>query len=652
MFEGLCVHKNNYLKVIIESSNIYKTKKDMINMVNMLDEYKGHKDIKKMTLEELDNLAKDIRTFLIDKVSKTGGHLASNLGVVELTLSLFNAFDVDRDKIVFDVGHQSYIYKILTGRKEKFDSLRQLGGISGFPKRNESIYDCFDTGHSSTSISATLGMARARDLKNKKNNIIAVIGDGALTGGMALEALNDVGYSKTNLIIILNDNQMSIDKNVGGMSTYLSKLRVDPRYNKLKDEFNSTMERTSVGKGIVYSIDKFKGSIKHMVVPEMLFEDMGIKYLGPIDGHDIKEMSKVMNLAKNIQGPVLIHAITKKGKGYSFAEDNPNKFHGIGPFSSDSGELSSSSKNNYSKVFGDELLKIAKEDENVVAITAAMPDGTGLKKFAEAYPERFFDVGIAEQHAVTLAAGMAASGIKPVFAVYSTFLQRAFDQILHDVCIQNLPVVFAIDRAGIVGEDGETHQGVFDISYLSCMPNMTILAPKSMEELRPMLRWSLNQDSPVAIRYPRGGDMDGISFEPLTLDKIKKGRWERLRSGDDVVIIATGKMVQMAEKAAIILEKSNINVTIINACFIKPIDKRMIKDLVDNNKIIITLEDNVISGGMGSEILNYISTLGSSIKFKSLGFVDEFINQGDIKSLYKKYNLDPEGIVNSVIEML
>ncbi|MBU5590746.1 1-deoxy-D-xylulose-5-phosphate synthase [Clostridium sp. MSJ-4] len=621
-------------------------------MFNMLDRYNNHRDIKKMTLEELDCLATDIRNFLIEKVSKTGGHLASNLGVVELTLSLFNVFDMDRDKVIWDVGHQSYVYKVLTGRKEQFDTLRQTCGISGFPKRNESIYDFFETGHSSTSISAALGMARARDLKRKKHNVIAVIGDGALTGGMALEALNDVGYRKTNLIIVLNDNQMSIDKNVGGLSTYLSKLRVDPSYNKLKQEFNSTMERTSVGKGIVYSINKIKDSIKQIVVPEMFFEDIGIKYLGPIDGHNIREMSKVMDLAKEIQGPVLIHAITQKGKGYDFAEKNPNKFHGIGPFNCNSGELSFISGDSYSKNFGEELVDIAKEDENVVAITAAMPDGTGLKKFAELYPERFFDVGIAEQHAVTLAAGMAAAGLKPVFAVYSTFLQRAFDQVLHDVCIQKLPVIFAIDRAGIVGEDGETHQGVFDISYLSCIPNITILAPKCMGELKSMLRWSTNQDFPIAIRYPRGGDLKDIVFSPLTLEKIQKGKWEILRKGKDVAIIATGKMVQIAEKAALILEDKGVKVSLINACFIKPIDKKMIKDLVEENKLILTLEDNVTTGGLGTQILSYINTLNSNIKFNNLGFKDEFINQGDMVSLYKNYNLHPEGIVKSVLEML
>lgn len=619
-------------------------------MFNMLENYKNHRDIKNMTTEELLKFSWEIREFLIEHVSKTGGHLASNLGVVELTLSLYKVFDLDRDKIIWDVGHQSYVHKILTGRKDKFHTLRQYGGISGFPKKCESIYDSFETGHSSTSISAALGMARARDLKKKKQNIIAVIGDGALTGGMALEALNDAGYRKTKIIIILNDNQMSIDKNVGGLSTYLSKLRIDPSYNKLKNEFNSTMEKTSLGKGLVSSINKFKDSIKQFVVPGMLFEDMGIKYFGPIDGHNIKELSSVMDMAKNIDGPVLIHAITQKGKGYNFAEKNPNKFHGIGPFYCDSGELCSISGNNYSKVFGEELVNLAEENENVVAITAAMPDGTGLKKFSEKFPERFFDVGIAEQHAVTLAAGMASQGLKPVFAVYSTFLQRAFDQVLHDVCIQKLPVVLAIDRAGIVGEDGETHQGVFDISYLSCIPNMTIISPKCLEELKSILRWSIKQDFPIAIRYPRGGDIEGVNF--TSIDEITKGKWEVLNKAGNVAIIATGKMVQHGKLALEILKERGIDATLINACFIKPIDKELLSKLAEENYKILTVEDNLLSGGLGSSILNYLNSLEKKVEIRNLAYEDVFITHGDIDSLYKNHNLDPEGIANEVLKMI
>ncbi len=430
-------------------------------MKNILDKYQDFDSIKSMSINELNQFSYEIRKFLIDNVSKTGGHLASNLGVVELTLSIFNVFDLNKDKVIWDVGHQAYVHKILTGRKDKFNTLRQYGGLSGFPKRCESPYDVFETGHSSTSISAALGMARARDIKGENNKVIAVIGDGALTGGMAFEALNDLGFNKTDLIIILNDNQMSIAENVGGMSSYLSKVRLDPTYNKLKKEVNNTLNKIpNVGKGMARSLERVKNGIKQMIVPGMFFENLGIKYLGPIDGHDIKELSKVMKMAKDIKGPVLIHAITKKGKGYAYAEKKPDKFHGIGPFDCTSGEVNSKACLTYSGVFGEELTKIGKEDKRVVAITAAMKDGTGLRKFGETFPKRFFDVGIAEQHAVTLAAGIATEGLKPVFAVYSTFLQRAYDQVLHDICIQNLPVVFGIDRAGIVGSDGETHQGI------------------------------------------------------------------------------------------------------------------------------------------------------------------------------------------------
>lgn len=548
-------------------------------MKNILDKYQDFDSIKSMSINELNQFSYEIREFLIDNVSKTGGHLASNLGVVELTLSIFNVFDLNKDKVIWDVGHQAYVHKILTGRKDKFNTLRQYGGLSGFPKICESPYDVFETGHSSTSISAALGMARARDIKGENNKVIAVIGDGALTGGMALEALNDLGFNKTDLIIILNDNQMSIAENVGGMSSYLSKVRLDPTYNKLKKEVNNTLNKIpNVGKGMARSLERVKNGIKQMIVPGMLFENLGIKYLGPIDGHDIKELSKVMKMAKNINGPVLIHTITKKGKGYAYAEKKPDKFHGIGPFDCDSGEVNSKTCLTYSKVFGEELTKIAKEDKKVVAITAAMKDGTGLRKFGETFPKRFFDVGIAEQHAVTLAAGIATEGLKPVFAVYSTFLQRAYDQILHDICIQNLPVVLGIDRAGIVGSDGETHQGIFDLSYLSSLPNMTIIAPKCLEEMGIMLRWALNQNSPVAIRYPRGGDIKSLEMTPIK--NMKKGKWEVICEEGDIAIIATGKMVQHAIIAREKLKEYGIKSTIVNANFIKPIDKELIKNFV------------------------------------------------------------------------
>ncbi|AJD25572.1 1-deoxy-D-xylulose-5-phosphate synthase [Clostridium botulinum] len=620
-------------------------------MKNILDKYQDFDSIKSMSINELNQFSYDIREFLIDNVSKTGGHLASNLGVVELTLSIFNVFDLNKDKVIWDVGHQAYVHKILTGRKDKFNTLRQYGGLSGFPKKCESPYDVFETGHSSTSISAALGMARARDIKGENNKVIAVIGDGALTGGMAFEALNDLGFNKTDLIIILNDNQMSIAENVGGMSSYLSKVRLDPTYNKLKKEVNNTLNKIpNVGKGMARSLERVKNGIKQMIVPGMFFENLGIKYLGPIDGHDIKELSKVMKMAKDIKGPVLIHTITKKGKGYAYAEKKPDKFHGIGPFDCTSGEINSKACLTYSGVFGEELTKIGKEDNRVVAITAAMKDGTGLRKFGETFPKRFFDVGIAEQHAVTLAAGIATEGLKPVFAVYSTFLQRAYDQILHDICIQNLPVVFAIDRAGIVGSDGETHQGIFDLSYLSSLPNMTIMAPKCLREMKPMLKWALNENSPVAIRYPRGGDIKSLEMTPIK--NIEKGEWEIICEEGDIAIIATGKMVQHAIIAREKLKEYGIKSTIVNANFIKPIDKELIKNFVKKGYKIVTVEDNVIKGGFGSLVLQYISELKANNTVLNLGFKDKFVPHGSTDILYKIEGLDPEGIVKNIIKII
>ncbi|WP_218783493.1 1-deoxy-D-xylulose-5-phosphate synthase [Clostridium botulinum] len=620
-------------------------------MKNILDKYQDFDSIKSMSINELNQFSYEIREFLIDNVSKTGGHLASNLGVVELTLSIFNVFDLNKDKVIWDVGHQAYVHKILTGRKDKFNTLRQYGGLSGFPKKCESPYDVFETGHSSTSISAALGMARARDIKGENNKVIAVIGDGALTGGMAFEALNDLGFNKTDLIIILNDNQMSIAENVGGMSSYLSKVRLDPTYNKLKKEVNNTLNKIpNVGKGMARSLERVKNGIKQMIVPGMFFENLGIKYLGPIDGHDIKELSKVMKMAKDIKGPVLIHTITKKGKGYAYAEKKPDKFHGIGPFDCTSGEINSKACLTYSGVFGEELTKIGKEDNRVVAITAAMKDGTGLRKFGEAFPKRFFDVGIAEQHAVTLAAGIATEGLKPVFAVYSTFLQRAYDQILHDICIQNLPVVFAIDRAGIVGSDGETHQGIFDLSYLSSLPNMTIMAPKCLREMKLMLKWALNESSPVAIRYPRGGDIKSLEMTPIK--NIEKGKWEIICEEGDIAIIATGKMVQHAIIAREKLKEYGIKSTIVNANFIKPIDKELIKDFVKKGYKIVTVEDNVIKGGFGSLVLQYISELKANNTILNLGFKDKFVPHGSTDILYKIEGLDPEGIVKNIIKII
>ncbi|MBU6135186.1 1-deoxy-D-xylulose-5-phosphate synthase [Clostridium tertium] len=617
-------------------------------MGKILDKITSPGEVKELSNVELEVLAGEIREFLIDSVSKTGGHLASNLGVVELTISLFKSFNLEKDKIVWDVGHQSYVHKILTGRKDQFNNLRKYNGLSGFPKRCESKYDAFDTGHSSTSISAALGMARARDIKNEDNQVVAVIGDGALTGGMALEALNDVGFKKTKMIVILNDNQMSISHNVGGLSTHLNNLRMEPRYNKLKSNINETLSNSNAGKKLASCISRFKDSIKQFVVPSMLFEDMGLKYIGPINGHDIETMTEVLEKAKQIDEPVIIHVVTSKGKGYELAEKNPNKFHGVSPFDLESGEAYIPSERSYSKVFGDAMLDLAKEDERIVAITAAMPDGTGLKGFAKEFPNRFFDVGIAEAHATTLAAGLASANLKPVFAVYSTFLQRAFDQLIHDVCIQNMPVIFAIDRAGLVGEDGETHQGMFDLSYLSQVPNMTVLAPKHLNEIKVMLKWAFTQNGPVAIRYPRGTDCCN-EMNPLT--EISYGKWERIITGEKIAIIAVGKMLQHALLAKEILKSNGINPTIINATFVKPLDKNMLENLVKEGYDIVTIEDNIINGGFGSYVLMKLYELGFRNKFKALGFKDKFVPQGNVDLLYKENKLDPEGIAEAIIEL-
>ena len=619
-------------------------------MRKILNEFNDIDKIKEMTIEELDGLSKEIREFLIQNVSKTGGHLASNLGVVELTIGLYNVFDFNKDKLIWDVGHQSYVHKILTGRKEQFETLRQYGGLSGFPKRNESHFDHFETGHSSTSISAAVGMARARDLKGEDFEVVAVIGDGAMTGGMAFEALNDVGYRKTKMIIILNDNQMSIDKNVGGLSRYLGKLRVEPGYNKLKQDIETVLNRIpNIGKGMAKTLERLKNGIKQMVVPGMLFENMGIKYFGPIDGHNIKELSKTLKKAREIEGPVLIHVITKKGKGYSFAECNPGKFHGVGPFDCKNGQMNGGKSISYSNAFGDAMVKVAGENKKVVAITAAMKESTGLQEFGEKYGDRIFDVGIAEQHAVTLAAGMASEGLKPVFAVYSTFLQRAYDQILHDVCIQNLPVVFAIDRAGLVGADGETHQGVFDLSYLCEMPNMTIMAPKKVDEIEHMLRWAIKENSPVAIRYPRGGD-NNINLE--SLKEFKKGKWEVIADDGDIVILAVGKMVASAMQARERLLNSGIKVGIINATFVKPLDEELLKSLCYKGKKIITIEDNILNGGFGSTVLNYVNSLNKGNRVINLGFKDTFVPHGTVELLFKIHGLDADGIVQSVMKIM
>lgn len=617
-------------------------------MTKFLESMKFPEDLKYLNEREIRELAQEIREFLIESISKTGGHLSSNLGVVELTLSLFRTFNIEKDKFVWDVGHQSYVHKILTGRKKYFDKLREKEGISGFPKRNESKYDAFDTGHSSTSISAALGMARARDLCKQDHKVVAIIGDGALTGGMAFEALNDVGFNKTNITIILNDNQMSIAKNVGGMSKYLSNIRLEPGYNKIKTDITTTLNQSTIGKSMANSLTKIKGSIKQLVVPSMLFENMGIKYLGPIDGHDLNSMSEIFTKAKDINGPVLIHVITKKGKGYKLAEENPGKFHGISPFNAETGDVSSSGVS-YSKAFGDGLIELAEKNKSIVAVTAAMPDGTGLLEYSKKFKERFFDVGIAEEHAVTLCAGMACGGLRPYFAVYSTFLQRAFDQVLHDVCIQKLPVVFCIDRAGVVGADGETHQGIMDISYLSIIPEMTIVSPKCLDELKVILNWTLTFNGPVAIRYPRGGD---IIKDIESLNEIFYGKWEVLEEGKEIAIIATGKMVQYAVLASRILKEKGISPKLINATFIKPLDNELLDDLIKEKYKIVTVEDNIKHGGLGSLILEYVKSKGYKEDISILAYDDKFITQGNIEDIYIENGLDEIGISDKALKLL
>lgn len=610
------------------------------------DRYTAPEDIKNFSLEELRVLSHEIRTFLVESVSKTGGHLAPNLGVVELTISLFNVFDLEKDKIIYDVGHQSYVHKILTGRKNQFSSLRQFGGLSGFPKREESKYDVFDTGHSSTSISAALGIARARDLLNEDFQVVAVIGDGALTGGMALEALNDVGDKKTDLIVVLNDNQMSISPNVGGISTYLGQLRAFPNYERAKKEVQDIVEKMPLGKSINRSMDRVKEGIKSMLLPDMLFENMGLTYLGPVDGHNIREVSKVLKIAKDIKGPKLVHVITKKGKGYQSSEQRPDKFHGTPPFNKENGKAKDAAALNYSKMFGNSLVEMAKSNNKIVAVVAAMPDGTGLGGFKELYPDRLFDVGIAEQHAVTLSAGLAVGGLKPYVALYSTFLQRAYDQVIHDVCLQKLPVTICIDRAGLVGDDGETHQGILDLSFLTPIPNLTIMAPKSMEELRQILYYSETFDGPLAIRYPRGGDEKDVQLQPLK--RFEPGKFEVLKEGVDGYLYATGKMVARAVLISRMLEERGIHYGVVNGVFIKPVDRDLIKKHLDKGYKIVTLEDNMIHGGFGTMILESAMGHLKAGNVMTFGFKDQFVVQGSVEKLYEVQGLGYEELIERI----
>ena len=610
----------------------------------ILDRINGPEDVKKLRGEELSQLAEEIRTFLIEKISMTGGHLASNLGVVELTIALFRAFSLPEDKIVWDVGHQSYTHKILSGRKDGFDALRQYGGMSGFPKRAESSCDAFDTGHSSTSISAGLGIAQGRDLMRENYKVVSVIGDGALTGGMAYEALNNAGRMKTNFIIVLNDNNMSISENVGGMSTYLSNLRADEGYNLLKKAVSDSLSNIPlVGDRMVNTLLRTKNSIKQFLIPGMLFENMGLTYLGPVDGHDIRKLERIFREAQKIDRAVLIHVITRKGKGYAPAEKNPAAFHGVGPFCIETGELKKSSENpSYTEVFSRELCRLAAKDERIVALTAAMPDGTGLSRFARRFPKRFFDVGIAEQHAVTSAAGMAAAGLRPVVAVYSSFLQRAYDQIVHDVCLQNLPVVFCIDRAGLVGSDGETHQGIFDLTYLSSIPSMTVMAPKNMWELRDMMRFALSLGSPAAIRYPRGEAYRGLRDHRAV---VEYGKSEMLYEEKNLALVAFGSMVSCAEHIRAKVRKEGKACTLVNGRFVKPIDYGMLDRLAQDHSVIVTLEENVLRGGAGEEITAYIHSHYPEIRVVNIGLPDTYVEHGNVSVLRKALGIDSDSII-------
>jgi len=606
-------------------------------------------DIRAFSVEKLNQLAADIRFYMLDVVSRNGGHLAPNLGVVELTLALHSTFNTPQDKIVWDVGHQCYTHKIITGRREEFSSLRCYGGMSGFPKRQESCYDCFDTGHSSTSISAALALAKARDLAEEKHEVLAVIGDGALTGGLAYEGLNQAGAQKSKLIVVLNDNRMSINKNVGAMANYLVRLRTDPRYTKTKRDLEKFLKNIPyVGDHIANNLYRLKGSFKYLLMSGMLFEELGYIYLGPIDGHDIEDLKRVLERAKNINQPTLIHVITQKGHGYAPAEKNPDKFHGVGPFDLETGlPLKNNGKHCYTNVFSNALIALGEANPKILAITAAMADGTGVGNFAARFPARAFDVGIAEQHAVTFAAGLAAKGFRPVVAIYSSFLQRAYDQILHDVCLQNLPVTFAIDRAGLVGKDGPTHHGIFDISYLRTMPNMMLMAPKDENELQRMLATALAYDGPAALRYPKGNGHEVELDERIS--PLPIGRGEVLREGKDVCLFACGSMVYPAMEAAKILNAQGVEAMVVNARFIVPLDKEILLLAARKTGKILTVEENVASGGFGSACLEALNELGIDAQVEIAALPNASVPHGDNATLLDKSGLNGEKLAQRVM---
>lgn len=612
----------------------------------LLNTINSPEDVKKLSEQQLEQLAQEIRQFMISVISKTGGHLAPNLGVVELTLALHRVFSTPKDKLVFDVGHQAYVHKIITGRREQFPTLRQYGGLSGFPKRSESEHDAFGTGHSSTSISAALGMAVARDLQGEDYDVVAVIGDGSMTGGMAFEGLNNAGDLHKRMIVVLNDNEMSISKNVGAMSEYLYQLRTGETYNKIKSDIEGWLKNMEFGTDVLKAIRRLKGSVKYLMVPSSIFEELGYTYLGPIDGHDLNALQDVFHAAKKIDGPVLVHVLTKKGKGYAPAEESPNKFHGTGPYELETGKkiANPNAPITYTEVFGNTLTDMAKEDKKIVGITAAMPDGTGLSTFAKAHPDRFFDVGIAEQHAVTAAAGMAAAGLKPVVAIYSTFMQRAYDSVLHDICMQNLHVTMCLDRAGLVGDDGFTHHGVFDYAYLRSMPKMTIMAPKDENELRHMLKTALDFNGPVSVRYPRGSGLGVDISSPM--EDLPIGKAEVLKEGFDLCFWAIGSMVKPALDAAELLAKEGISAGVVNMRFAKPLDTELLKAHAQRYGKIITLEEGVLAGGVGSAVLEYLNQeeLLDKCRVLTLGIPDEFILHGDKALLFKDIGLDTPAI--------
>ena len=623
-----------------------------------LETIEKENDIKKVAPENWNLLAEEIRQFLIHKISVTGGHLGSNLGAVELTMALHLSLNLPEDKIVWDVGHQSYTHKILTGRKAGFENLRKYGGMSGFPKRKESDCDCFDTGHSSTSISAGLGLVKARDIMHQDHTVVSVIGDGSLTGGMAYEALNNAARMKSNFIIVLNDNNMSISENVGGVSKYLNNIRTADKYLDLKEGIYNSLKETRIGDPIVESIRRAKSSVKQLVIPGMFFEDMGITYLGPVDGHNIPAMLKVFKEAKRVKSAVLVHVITHKGKGFIPAERHPARFHGAEPFDIETGlPLKQKTKSNYTDVFSTVMCKQGDRNDKIVAITAAMPDGTGLKRFHNMYPDRFFDVGIAEEHAVTFAAGQAAhdvgqskgGGLQPVVAIYSSFLQRAYDQILHDVCIQNLPVVFAIDRAGLVGSDGETHQGIFDLSYLSSIPNMHIMAPKNKWELSDMLKFAIDFQGPIALRYPRGEAFDGLREhrEPIIL-----GMGEWIYHEKDIVLVAVGSMVKTALAVREALQLKGYACSIINARFVKPIDTEILNEAVKDHSLIVTMEENVASGGFGEKVREYLDESGYQGSLLTISIPDEYVEHGNVEILREEVGIDAYSIQRRIEEVL